>query len=82
MDHPVKPISRSRTTPSSHQSTRSNGAFQTNLQSINEEVHVKPIVPQPTQVDAQRDIQVLTLNDDGNQNQQLSTNQGQDEVPF
>lgn len=87
MDHvPPKPMSRPRASPStqstSHQSTKSNEAFQTNLQPINEETHVKPVVPQPTRVDAQRDIQILTLNDDANQNHQPSITEGQDEVPF
>ena len=81
-----KPVSRSRTSPStqstSHQSTKSNGPFQSNLQPVHEETTVKPFVPEPTRVDAQRDIQVLTFNDDGNQNHQPSITEGQDEVPF
>lgn len=85
-NEPSKPPSRSRTSPStqstSHQSTKSNGTFQASLQPIGEETNTKPVIPQPTRVDAQRDIQILTLNDDGNQNHQPSTNQGQDEVPF
>ncbi|CAF5040900.1 unnamed protein product, partial [Rotaria sp. Silwood1] len=48
---------------------------------IDEEKKTKTFVPQPTKVDSKRDIQVLTLNDDGNHNQQLS-NRDKDEVPF
>ncbi len=73
---------KSRPQRSSHsQSTadsqsKSSRVFPTNLESIDEEINPKPIVPQPTTVDAKHDIQILTLNDDGNNHEE------QDEVPF
>jgi hypothetical protein len=62
-------------------SNKSSRVFQTKLEPINEETNSKPTVTQPTKVDTIRDIQILTLNDDGN-NQQQATIEEQDEAPF
>ncbi len=84
-EKPSKPLSRSQSFSHGQSAadfqSKSNRSFQTNLESINEETNPKPVVPAPTKVDAKRDIQVLTLNDDGNTNQP-SANEAQDEVPF
>ena len=64
------PKSQSRPRVSSH-------VDQSNLQSIAEDSLAKFDVLQPTQTDLQRDIQVLTLDDNNN-----TTNSAQDEVPF
>ncbi|CAF2679816.1 unnamed protein product [Rotaria sp. Silwood2] len=87
-ENTIKPNSRPRTSPQIQSTTttndfqsRSTRAFQTNLEPIDEEKNTKTFVPQPTKVDSKRDIQVLTLSDDGNNNQQI-TNRNKDEVPF
>ena len=76
--------SSSQSTVTSNKSNKSNRPFQTNLEPITEETNSKPTtVPQPTKVDIKRDIQVLTLSDDGNNNtQQPAGKEEQDEVPF
>ncbi|CAF1144203.1 unnamed protein product [Rotaria sp. Silwood1] len=87
-ENTTKSNSRPRTAPQVQSTTTTNDfqskstrVFQTNLEPIDEEKKTKTFVPQPTKVDSKRDIQVLTLNDDGNHNQQLS-NRDKDEVPF
>jgi hypothetical protein len=55
--------------------------YPTNLEPMDEEINPRTNIPQPTKVDVKRDIQVLTLNDDGN-NHQESINEKQDEIPF
>jgi hypothetical protein len=85
----TKPTSRPGSSPQVQQVTdfqsKSTRVFQPNLNSIDEkteiEVKTKKVVPQPTKVDVKRDIQILTLNDDGNNNQQ-STIENDDQVPF
>ena len=72
-------ISSKTETPSKSQSRPrvSSHVDQSNLQSIAEDSLAKFDVLQPTQTDLQRDIQVLTLDDNNN-----TTNSTQDEVPF
>ncbi|CAF2068886.1 unnamed protein product [Rotaria magnacalcarata] len=60
---------------------KQNRGFHTNLDSIDEEKTTKSNVSQSTKIDGKRDIQVLTLNDDGNNNL-LSTHRENDEAPF
>lgn len=80
-DNQPKSQTRPRVSPHIQQSidveTKVDRSFQPSLQSITEESLSKFDVPQPTKTDLQRDIQVLTL-DDNNAN----TNPVQDEVPF
>jgi hypothetical protein len=75
--------SSSQSTVTSNKSNKSNRPFQANLEPITEEINSKPTVPQPTKVDIKRDIQVLTLSDDGNNNTQQPVGKDeQDEIPF
>lgn len=70
--------SKTETPPKSQSRPRvSSYVDQSNLQPIAEDSLAKFDVPQPTQTDLQRDIQVLTLDDNNN-----TTNSAQDEVPF
>ena len=66
------------TTDFQNHSTRT---FQKKLQPIDEEKTERTVVPKPTKIDDRRDVQVLTLNDDGINNQQPKY-EAQDQVPF
>jgi hypothetical protein len=91
---PSRPISRPRTAPQMQASvqpktdltSKSAGTYQENLHPIAEHtaaesLNTKPNVTQPTKVDLQRDVQILTLDDDENPNEQLIYGENE-QTPF
>jgi hypothetical protein len=91
-----KPPSRPRTAPQiqtneqpkTESNSKSAGLFQPNLQSVDkniekESLNTKPNVSQSTKIDIQRDVQILTLDDDDDKNQsQQITNEENQQIPF
>ncbi len=91
-----KPPSRPRTAPQmqTHEqpkrelNSKSAGLFQPNLQSVDENIETESLntntnVSPTTKFDIQRDVQILTLDDNDNKNQsQQITNEEIEQIPF
>lgn len=88
---PPKPPSRPRTAPEipcrNQSSRKSSRATRTDLPVINENLEKEPVsniesnVIQPTTIDVQRDVQILTLDDTTYPTQQL-LHESNEQIPF
>ena len=81
----ARPQSAPQVPPVMNYSNKPLRALHPSLESIEERpesiTQMRPALPQPTKVDLKRDIQVLTLNDEAQNNASLNKNHG-DQVPF